>query len=219
MKPAKRKSPYIWVTWLPKYLVGRDTCLWSLWYRAHYQNYAKVPGTFDSVTWNLQHTAALSLVEKEYRQKYDIVQKENQNAFYYQGRSGATISGKPDLIGFNDKELRICDVKTGQRRDEHWVQMMLYMYFYPRCYSQFFSGLNIVGELSYPDGKQEVYMDEMNGQFRVMLTDLLKAVTSDTPPVRIPGASECANCNISGLHCSERVENMLQQDQVELGEF
>lgn len=129
---TKRDAPYIWITWLPKFLVGRDSCLWSVWFKANHQHYDRMPSTFDSVGWNIRHTALLNKVEAEYQQKYSTVQREGQNAFQYRGGSGAVLAGKPDLIGMRGSELRICDVKTGQRRDEHWAQMLLYMHFYPK---------------------------------------------------------------------------------------
>lgn len=215
----KRDTPYIWITWLPKLLVGRDSCLWSIWYRANHQYYDKVPSTFDTAGWNIRHTALLDEVEKAYRQKYSIVQREAQNAFQYRGGSGAVLAGKPDLIGMRGSELRICDVKTGQRQDEHWAQMLLYMHFYPKCYPQLFSGLTITGELVYLDGKQEVYMDEFDGIFKSQVTKLLQAVSSESPPAKVPSVKDCSGCCITTEDCEDRCVISPENKQVELGDF
>src|SRR5690606_37765374 len=125
------------------------------------------------------------------KQRYQTVHRENQNSFKYKGRSGAVLAGKPDLLGIGETEVRICDVKTGQRQDEHWVQMMLYMYFYPRCFPQLFAGLNIIGELVYEDGKQEVYMEEFSDIFRGRVLKVLNAIAAPVPPEKVPSATEC----------------------------
>ena len=57
--PETRATPYIWVTWLTKLLVGENSCEWAAWFRAHHESwsYDKVPSTFDATTWQLNHTA------------------------------------------------------------------------------------------------------------------------------------------------------------------
>ena len=43
-----RDSPYIWVTWLTKLLVGENYCEWAGWFKAHYERYDKVPAKLDT---------------------------------------------------------------------------------------------------------------------------------------------------------------------------
>ena len=68
--PEARGTPYIWVTWLTRLLVGENSCEWAAWFRAHYENwsYEKVPSTFDATTWQLDHTALLNRVRNDLEQ-------------------------------------------------------------------------------------------------------------------------------------------------------
>jgi hypothetical protein len=216
----KQDSPYIWVTWITRLIMGGDSCLWAAWFKSNYREFQKTPSDFDRLSWNVKHTQLLDFVEKEYKQRFPKTQREHQNLFKYHGRSGAILSGKPDLIGFNDSELRICDVKTGDRRDEHWAQMLLYMYFFPKCYPHIFNGnLNVVGELRYPDFKQEVYMEEFDETFKSRVTTLLRAASCTEPPPHVSSVTECGFCSITSEDCAERVEGGLENRQMQLGEF
>jgi len=60
----RRDTPYVWVTWLTKLLVGENSCEWAAWFKAnHYSSsYDKVPSTFDATEWQLQHTELLNKV-------------------------------------------------------------------------------------------------------------------------------------------------------------
>ena len=57
--PELRASPYIWVTWLTKLLVGENSCEWAAWFRSRYESssYATVPSDFGVTGWQLKHTA------------------------------------------------------------------------------------------------------------------------------------------------------------------
>ena len=43
----RREHPYIWTTWLPRLLTGENSCEWAIWFKAHHQNWAKVPSDFN----------------------------------------------------------------------------------------------------------------------------------------------------------------------------
>ena len=51
-----RTNPYMYVTWIPRYLTGEKSCLWAAWFKANFQNYEKRPSDFDSAKWNMEHT-------------------------------------------------------------------------------------------------------------------------------------------------------------------
>ena len=51
-----RTSPYMYVTWIPRYLTGEKSCLYAAWFKANHQGYAKMPSDFDSAKWNMEHT-------------------------------------------------------------------------------------------------------------------------------------------------------------------
>jgi CRISPR/Cas system-associated exonuclease Cas4 (RecB family) len=215
----KKDAPYIWVTWITKLIVGKDSCAWSAWFKSHHKDYERAPSDFDTLSWNIKHTNLLDQVDQQYRQRFPSVHREHQNAFKYHGSSGAILAGKPDLVGFSGTELRVCDVKTGQLQDEHWAQMLLYMYFLPKCYPQVFKGKEIVGELVYPDSKQEVYMEEFDEHLKVRVMSVLQAISSNEPPVAVPSSQECRYCVLTSASCKERIESGLENRQVELGEF
>lgn len=62
--PELRATPYIWVTWLTKLLVGENSCEWAAWFRSQHESwsYEKVQSTFDATTWQLNHTALLNQI-------------------------------------------------------------------------------------------------------------------------------------------------------------
>ena len=58
--PQRRENPYIWATWLPRLLTGENSCAWAVWFKAHHQNWTRVPSDFNQAQWLLNHTALLS---------------------------------------------------------------------------------------------------------------------------------------------------------------
>ena len=97
--PELRATPYIWVTWLTKLLVGENSCEWAAWFRSRHESwsYGKVQSHFDATTWQLNHTALLNQIRTRLEGENETVFTENQNAFTLRG-SSATLVGKPDLI-------------------------------------------------------------------------------------------------------------------------
>ena len=49
----RREHPYIWATWLPRLLTGEHSCEWAIWFKAHHQNWIKVPSDFNQAEWML----------------------------------------------------------------------------------------------------------------------------------------------------------------------
>ena len=92
----RRDTPYVWVTWLTKLLVGENSCEWAAWFRANHegQSYDKVPSTFDATEWQLQHTHLLTKIRAEIEAAGKGVFTENQNSFTLRGRT-AVLGGKP----------------------------------------------------------------------------------------------------------------------------
>ena len=39
----RREHPYIWATWLPRLLIGENSCEWAVWFKAHYQDWTRGP--------------------------------------------------------------------------------------------------------------------------------------------------------------------------------
>ena len=96
--PERRTDPYIWVTWLSKLLVGDTSCEWAAWFKAHFQDFQKVPSDFDTFSWQIDHTDLLSQVRADLEAEGYTVATEQQNLFRLRGSSGITVGGKPDLI-------------------------------------------------------------------------------------------------------------------------
>ena len=128
----RREHPYIWATWLPRLLTGENSCEWAAWFKAHHQNWAKVPSDFDQAQWMLNHTALLNKRKANCKHGGFDVNIKGQNSFQLQGRS-ATLAGKPDLITQRDGQVVIVDVKTGEESTSHIVQVMIYLYAIPRA--------------------------------------------------------------------------------------
>jgi hypothetical protein len=166
----------------------------------------------------MKHTGLLDAAEKNYRQRFATVRRESQNSFRCRGQSGAILAGKPDLVGVSETELRIVDVKTGSPSDEHWVQMLLYMKFFPMCFPHLSDGLAVTGELRYPDGVQEVYLEEYE-VVRERVMNLLSLIVSPEPPPKIASSTECSHCIITTADCEERVEEAPESEQFDLAEF
>ena len=49
--PKRRDHPYIRTTWLPRLLTGESNCEWAIWFKAHYQGWAKLPSDFNQAVW------------------------------------------------------------------------------------------------------------------------------------------------------------------------
>ena len=76
-----RPSPFFWVTWLTKLLVGENSCEWAAWFKGHYQKYEKIPNGFDLTSWQMNHTALVNQIRSQLEEAGKPVFAENQNAF------------------------------------------------------------------------------------------------------------------------------------------
>ena len=122
--PQRRESSYIWTTWLPRLLTGENSCEWAVWFKAHYRHWARPPSDFDQAQWLLDHTALLNRQRQEWEGDGHRVYVEGQNAFRLRAKT-ATLAGRPDLVVLDDTDATIIDVKTGQEKPWHRVQVMI----------------------------------------------------------------------------------------------
>ena len=125
---TRRANPYLHATWVAKALVGDKSSLWAYWFKANNQGFAKVPSTFDSARWNMEHTQLLDELAAKLEVQGCQVFIERQNDFRVESRrSGVVISGTPDIITIHpDGRAVIYDVKTGQPSASHTAQVQLY---------------------------------------------------------------------------------------------
>ena len=134
--PQRRDFPYIWATWLPRLLTGENSCEWAVWFKAHYQDWDRVPSDFNQTDWLVRHTSMLNEQKAQWEDRGHDVYVENQNTFRLQGET-AVLAGKPDLVVVHDDDARIVDVKSGKEQPSHRVQLMIYMYALPRALEQY----------------------------------------------------------------------------------
>ena len=212
-----RESPYIWVTWLTKLLVGENSCEWAAWFHAQHESwsYDKVPSTFDATEWQMKHTALLNETRGQLEAEGKTVFTEGQNAFTLRGRSAA-LGGKPDLITVSGDRGLIIDTKTGKPLASHHVQVMLYMYGVPRGLQRY-RGVKFDGRLVYADSEDvDIPNSAVDDTFVTNFSDLIKRVSSTTPARRVPSKIECGFCNITRSDCPERaVEDVMSEGETE----
>jgi CRISPR/Cas system-associated exonuclease Cas4 (RecB family) len=203
---TRRDFTYIWVTWLTKLLVGENSCEWSAWFRANHEggSWNKVPSTFDTAEWQLQHTALLNSTREKMEQDGKIVFTESQNSFTLRGRTAA-LGGKPDLITTFGDRGAIIDIKTGQPSPSHHVQVLLYMYAIPKALGQY-KGITFDGMVVYPDHEEYVPSTAVDETFIANFSSLIQRLASEQPARKVPSKMECGFCNITTTDCPDRVE-------------
>ena len=203
--PQRRTHPYLWTTWLPRLLTGENSCEWSIWFKAHYQNWEKTPSDFDQTEWLMRHTALLNEQKALWAGSNREVYVEGQNAFRLRGKS-ATLAGRPDLVVLDDRDATIIDVKTGREQPWHRVQVMIYQYALPLALRQY-KNVRVNGEVVYPTHTVRIPPGGLPDQFVGDLGALIRKLAADTPPGRVPSKSECRFCDISVLDCLQRMDD------------
>ena len=203
--PEPRTGPYIWVSWLSKLLVGDNSCEWAAWFKSHYQGYQRVPSTFDSVAWQLEHTSLLDQVRARLEDQGKTVFTEGQNLFRLRGSSGVTLGGRPDLIALSGDAGSVYEMKTGEPAASDHVQLMIYMYAMPLASRQY-RGMKFDGIVVYRDHQVPVPADAVDERFKTGLVQLIRKVGSSAPARKVPSAMECGFCDITAADCPERID-------------
>ena len=204
---AQKRSgrPYIWATSLPRLLTGENSCEWAAWFKAHHENWAKVPNDFDQAKWMLDHTALVNRVREQQESIGHAVSTENQNTFHLRGAT-ATLAGKPDLIAEKSHQVTVIDAKTGRPSPGHRIQVMIYQYAIPRALKQY-EDRDVQGRVAYPDANAGAPASAVSPEFIGNLAGLIRRLASDTPARRVPSAAECRFCDITAADCSARIES------------
>ena len=203
--PQRRDHPYLWTTWLPRLLTGENSCEWSVWFKAHYQNWSKPPSGFDQTEWLMRHTALLNQQKAERAGGASRVFVEGQNAFRVKGKA-ATLAGKPDLVVLDGRDATIIDVKTGREQAWHRVQVMIYQYALPLAFPQY-RDVRISGEVVYPSHTAPIPTGAVSSRFIEDLGALIRRLATDSPPGRVPSGAECRFCDIGVFDCPERMDD------------
>ena len=206
MAELRENGPYIWITWLTKLLTGEQSCEWAAWFRAHHESrsWERMPDPFDQTRWLMEHTARAVEVREQWEADCYRVFTEGQNAFALRGQS-ATLGGKPDLVAVKDGEGVIIDIKTGQPYPSHAAQVMLYMYAVPKALGRH-GGIAFTGSVVYPDHSVEIPASAVDAGFVENMGRLVRRLAAGSPARRVPSASECRYCPITGADCPERMD-------------
>ena len=211
----KRDKPYVWCTWLTKYITGEQQCEYAAWLKAHYK-LDKAPSNFNSRQWNIDHTQLLhkrrdELESKDLGQHKVKVKLEDQNSFKVYLPHGAILSGKADIVCLvlNPEDAIIDgivdDCKTGKPKDSDQVQVMLYMMFLPICIEEY-AGVKFRGHVVYHDHNVPIEWVEIDSNFQELIGNLVKRIVAKEPCRKVPSYNECKWCDVLKEDCPEKVE-------------
>lgn len=201
---VKRSSPYVYVTWLTRLMAGEDQCLWKGWFKTHH-SYDKLPSDFNLAAWTAEHTEMVRRRAGELEAEGYRVFLESQNSFKITGKTGITLSGKPDIVALRDDDALVVECKTGQDRLSDKIQVLVYMMMLPlsadRC-----RGKKIRGEVIYKTGSVETSEDALSEDFKKLLQTSIHRLGGEQPQARTPSPTECRYCDISKTDCPDRIE-------------
>ncbi len=201
--PTERPVPYIWATWIASLLSGDNHCEWAAWFRAHYQH-QKRPSTFDEVKWRAAHAEMVrSRVHDLVKEKYDIY-VEKQNKFSLLGRV-ATVAGTPDIIALREQDAWVIDCKTGQQKDSHFFQVLIYMAMLPVTHDAC-EGRKLGGEIQYKDFSVLIKPDELTEQRKAEIRRMIQRIAAKDAPRKVPSLYECRDCPVAPHYCPERID-------------
>ena len=105
-----------------------------------------------------------------------------------------------------DGQAVIVDAKTGQDSASHVVQVMIYLYAIPRALERY-QTLKLRGQATYLDHTVRVPTEAVDDQFIQNLGTLIRGLSADKPPARVPSRQECRFCDITAEDCADRVED------------
>jgi len=214
----KRDGLYVWVTWLSKFMAGETTCEFAPWFKSHYQNYEKAPSGLDLARWQIDHTRISRDVRIEREGAGDQVLVERQTQFNWQRpNSDLVLGGKPDMIAIGDKTIRVIDIKTGQPKASHQVQVMIYMYCLPKD-APVYRDRILTGQLVYNSERVDILPTAIDAKFEEQFNYFLDIIDTPDMALKIPSMMECRDCDITKADCDERIEDQpaLAADEDEL---
>ena len=202
---TRRPQKFVWATWLAKLMVGETTCEWATWFRSTYEGWTRQPSDSDNSAYLTAHTRLLRGVVQRRRELGERVLVERQAAYRYRRPFGLVLAGVPDAVPVMGSGGTVIDVKTGQHRASHAVQVKIGMYCLPRALPAF-RDIELAGQVIYEDGQQTNLAPETaRGEFEDHLNYFLDVLDAGTPPPRNPSRFECRFCDIGPADCPERV--------------
>lgn len=199
----KRSKPYVWVTWITKFLAGEDKCEWKNWYKANFRYAKRDEPEFPALKrWIRQHDEMTSIRKADLESEGWMVATEEANAFKLDGKQ-ATLSGKPDIVATkpDEKLLLVVDEKSGKKRNSDRWQVLTYMFALPLAFSRF-SSWAISGAVDYRNGLMEI--SNLEDEHVERISGAITTISSEEEPARTPSVHECRFCNI--LNCPDRAD-------------
>ncbi|NJR51926.1 MAG: hypothetical protein HC780_22485 [Leptolyngbyaceae cyanobacterium CSU_1_3] len=160
-----KQFPTVWVTWLAKLMADELQCRWATWFRTHCK-YEKLSSNFDSAKWNASHRALLDNRIADLQAEGCTVYAEGENWFEISGKNySIKVSGKPDILVFEDEQVWVGDCKTGRKKNSDLYQVLLYMLLVPLTNSKC-RGMKLEGRLVYPGEILQVSSEQVNEEFK-----------------------------------------------------
>ena len=198
MEDRARRKPFIWVTWLSKALANDNgPCLWGFSHRANFAYTKRPDENFDSIGWKAAHRAAvMRYADKLIAEGWDV-SIEDQNSIKVKGVH-AILSGQPDIVAIKPGQVKTVDIKGGEKRDEHWWQVAIYMNAWPILYPN--EQNELTGEIVY-DGKQSAIIPitqvEAEAKKQLMWDMVKKLATQYFDLQPEPSAKACKFCDLN----------------------
>ncbi len=207
MASLRNGGPYVWASWITKIITGEESCHWKLWFKSHH-TYEKNPSSFDQVTWVTHHTTLLRSRAEELRDEGYQVFLEDQNSFRLEGKNGAVISGKPDIVAINNHDVLVVDCKTGKEKPSDKMQVLIYMLMLPLSepHKGKVRGVQIRGEIQYQRHRSNISIDQVNDDFKAVFRNAMNIAAVTNQPHKVPSFGECRWCDITAKDCPQRVE-------------
>lgn len=199
MGMVKRRKPYFWVTWIAAALAGDKSCEYAPWLKSHYKadELEETPERAKQLAqWKADHAAIVRHRAEELRSQGYAVTVEGENKFTVYGKN-ADVGGAMDVVAIRGDEVRVEDVKTGKKKDEHYWQVVLYILMLPKTKAKFMSPTSrLTGAIVYHDSVREIDGIEAANEASRVFGRITEIATNEVAPPKSPG-SECAFCKIA----------------------
>lgn len=189
----RKGLPEVWPSSIVGLMAGSVSCGFAPWVKAHYQKYDKTPSDFDFAKWRVEHTALLDKTVATLKRDGWTCSVEDQNRFRLTGKTSVLV-GKPDIVARKGARVKVLDCKSGQQKDEHTIQVAIYMLALPLAWER--SGLIIDGEVVYRD--QSIDVDPAQAEhFREPFFAAMRRLASESPEPTVPSEKDCRFCEIA----------------------
>jgi hypothetical protein len=196
-------------------LAGDNKCEWTLWALSRY-DIPREPDTPESIEHNRRHELLVEqrAHELELQNLYYTLDKDNWTSFV--GRSGTKLTGKPDIIVPERDRITFEDCKGGRRKQEHHVQVLLYIQIDQQNKNRARKNGGLVvdrdyaGSVIYRDGVETTDLTRSREIARDF-TALMERVNGGAVP-RSPSARDCRYCKVRN-YCDQRISREYQDEE------